>query len=542
MKGFRFFAVLALLLGALCLTGCIRQGRATVVIGSASDVPHAVAVTTHPTAEPEPSAALLDVTSYTPPQFLSEELFEKENSPIVNPKKASYARYGLDPEAMSAFEAEAAEGKQLPILHVSTEGGEYILSRTEYSSCVIDVFNCPEEQELREGSAGIRVRGNSSGYYGDVEKIKANPVPYRIKFDKKTNLLGLNGGAKCKNWVLLKAGYDLIRNDLAFRFGRAILGEHAFCSDSALVHVYVNQVYQGVYTLCEQCQANEYRVDVTEPDEDYTGVDIGYYMVIDNNPEPPCSFQVDYGKHRVTDLEGVRREFVATAYTVKSDVNTAGQVDFICQYINNVFEIVYQACESGCFYTLDENCELAPASFSSAEEAVSDVLDVESVADMYLLYEIMHDYDVGEGSFYMCVDFSEGSRCPRLQFTSPWDFNWTCEGRTDRYWAGSFSEAEFIGRNGDRSNPWFIVLIKQDWFRSLVTARWTALSEQSAVRACINEEIVLLGACAEELTQSAVNSAYNVIVWLNKRLNWMDAQFLEGHQSTTQSRTAHSTL
>lgn len=92
-----------------------------------------------------------------------------------------------------------------------------IASRKKYTSCVVDVFNCDEKLEINEASAGIKVRGNSSAYYGDVSQILANKVPYRIKFDKKTNMLGLNNGAECKSWVLLKSDWDLIRNDIAFR-------------------------------------------------------------------------------------------------------------------------------------------------------------------------------------------------------------------------------------------------------------------------------------------------------------------------------------
>lgn len=157
------------------------------------------------------------------------------------------------------------------------------------------------------------------------------------------------------------------------------------------------------------------------------------------------------------------------------------------------------------------------------------MLDIESVVNMYLLYEIMHDYDVGEGSFYMCVDFSENSQCRKLQFTSPWDFNWTCEGSTSRYWGGSYSETSFVGKNGDRSNPWFILLIQQDWFRQLAAEKWTALAKTNAINGCVDQEINLLETCKKDFTawkRSSVSNAYNLIVWLQKRIKWMDSQFL----------------
>ena len=523
----RFFFVLAFLLFCIPLAGCQTHIAVETVIAT----PEPEQATEAPTATPEPTVSPVPSPTQvpTPEKFVSEEMLPQEESQIINPKKATYERFGIDREAKKAFEAEVSQALDLPIMNVSTLNQEHVVSRTEYLPCIIDVFNCPENWTVEEASAGIRVRGNSSGYYGDVEKILQNQVPYRLKFDKKTSLLGLNSGAKCKSWVLLKANYDLIRNDLALRFGRTIMNGHAFCSDACFIHLYVNDAYIGVYTLCEQCQVDEHRVNVTEAKKNYTGIDIGYYVEIDNKPDYPMAFPVDYGKHRAEDIEGTVRQFAKADYSVKSDIYTQGQIDFIAQYVANVFEIVYQACEKGKFYTLDENFDLITAPFSSAQETVENVLDMESVVNMYLLYEIMHDYDVGEGSFYMCVDFSENSACRKLQFTSPWDFNWTCEGSASKYWACTFSEPGFVGKNGDRTNPWFVLLVKQDWFHRLAAEKWTALSETNAINGCIDQEINLIEVYRKDFTfwkRSSINNAYDVIVWLKKRIKWMDGQFL----------------
>ena len=62
----------------------------------------------------------------------------------------------------------------------------------------------------------------------------------------------------------------------------------------------------------------------------------------------------------------------------------------------------------------------------------------------------------------MCVDLSKDSKCPKLKFTSPWDFNWAYNDSTEKYYAGAFTDKNFVAKNGDRSNPWFIILCKQD--------------------------------------------------------------------------------
>lgn len=138
----------------------------------------------------------------------------------------------------------------------------------------------------------------------------------------------------------------------------------------------------------------------------------------------------------------------------------------------------------------------------------------------------------------MCVDFSRDSACPKLQFTSPWDFNWTCEGSAERYWAGAFCEADFAESKGDRSNPWFILLIKQDWFRQEVTKKWTELAERGAVSACLDEETALLETYRGEFTswsKNSVGSAYKVINWLTDRARWMDTQFLTSADTLVQN-------
>ena len=106
----------------------------------------------------------------------------------------------LPPLDMSLF----SSSKEIPFISIMTEGEEPIISREYYLNCEVTVGNVEEAYELRDVQAGVRVRGNSSAYYGDVEQILTKQVPYRIKFAKKQSMLGLNDGAKCKSWVLLR--------------------------------------------------------------------------------------------------------------------------------------------------------------------------------------------------------------------------------------------------------------------------------------------------------------------------------------------------
>lgn len=450
---------------------------------------------------------------------------------VINSEPATYESLSADKAEKESFKKKIRSQSKIPVISVTTAPDDMIASREKYTSCVVDVFNCDEKLEINEASAGIKVRGNSSAYYGDVSQILANKVPYRIKFDKKTNMLGLNNGAECKSWVLLKSDWDLIRNDIAFRFGRTIMGDSNFCSDGQLVHLYVNEEFQGVYELCEQCQINPNRVDISEPEEGYTDTDIGYYLELDNyatSDEDNHYISMDYENATATDINGETRQFVPAEYSIKNDLYSQNQIDFIDKYLNNLFKIVYEACENGKYYKFDENYDLVDSDVTTAEEAVSNVMDIDSVRDMYILYEIVHDYDCGEGSFYMCVDLSKDSKCPKLKFTSPWDFNWAYNDSTEKYYAGAFTDKNFVAKKGDRSNPWFIILCKQDWFMATVKEKWTEMSREKLLQGCIKTEREYLKEYDADLRKGeewGPDSAEDLFNWIENRIYWLNSQW-----------------
>ena len=421
----------------------------------------------------------------------------------------------------------AAKGytTDLPVISIGT-GGKSISSKTDYVPCIVNTFNVESDLALNDAAGGIRIRGNSSR--------AANPPPYRIKLDTKANLLGLNNGAKAKSWVLLNypdGAVESIKNDIAFRLGRYLLEpEGGYCTDARFVHLYINTGFCGTYLLCEQTQVNKHRVDVNEPENGYTGTDVGYLVEIDNYSEPPY-FRVDYEKAYASDISQKSRTFRSASYSIKSDVYSQEQKDFIANYVRGVFKIIYYACEENVYLKFDENYNVVYAEFGDAWETVANVIDIDSFVDMYILYELMHDNDVGEGSFFMCVDFSEGSKHKKLTLTAPWDFNWTCFGSaTGQLYASTFCTDSFMRTYGDRSNPWFIVLYKQWWFRELVRTKWTEAGGSAGIDGCINEETQMLDKYRADINRrmdSAVERGKVYLNWIHNRAVWLDSLWLK---------------
>ena len=425
-------------------------------------------------------------------------------------------------ERVEELFSEICSEKTKPAVHIFTQDGEAILSKENYNKTVIDVFNCGEEYRLT-AEGGVKVRGNSSA--------DSNEKPYRIKFDKKQNMLGLHDGMAYKSWVLLKSNWNLIADYMAFSLAEEIFQGEYYSSDCAFVNVYINGEYKGIYLLCEQNQAAEGRVDIYEPKQDETQTDVGYFLEIDNyageDPSEPY-FTLDYGKRTFTDYAGTSREFVESSYTIKSDTFSDQQREFIHKYTEGVFEIIYQAVENGKAYKFDDNFDIISADKFTPEEAVNAVLDVDSAVNSLILEELVHNYDVGEGSFFMAVDFSESSIYSRLTFLAPWDYNWGYEGSyNDRYYAGAFQDPSYDGI--DRSNPWLTVLMKADWFREKVKIKWNDLQSDNSlntvVYAVCDELVTLENDLGEETWR--IDSGAEIANFVDGRISWLNKQWKE---------------
>ena len=435
----------------------------------------------------------------------------------------------------------------IPTVLIYTEGGAEVVSREDYVNCKVYTANSIKQYKIFGEPAGIRVRGNSTAYGGNVAMIRANQVPYKIKFESKTNMFGLNDEAKCKKWVLVKAEASLLPNDIAFRLGRTILHEDNYCSDGILCHVYLNGKFKGIYELCEQNQVNKHRINISEPEKGYTGTDIGYLVEIDNYGEAPC-FRVYYENATVTDLNGLTKKIKSVVYSIKSDVYSDEQKKFIKNYINNVFKIVYEACEHQKYYVFDENHNLVKAKkkllnqtdeegnpIDPAKIVIDKAMNLESVVDMYLVHEITKNVDVGEGSFYMYADFDPESEDSRLTFTCPWDFEWAYGGSSSGLYAAVFNTEEFAKTYEERSNPWYIILMKQEWFHDMVSERWTELrtnpkgEKKDPIKECMLEEEAILEKYEDDLSKNgknAIKRARNLISYVNSRIKFMDEEFL----------------
>lgn len=365
-----------------------------------------------------------------------------------------------------------------------------------YETCTVTLTDTDKTVVLDAVTADVKVRGNWTTAY--------DKKPLRIKFTEPQSLLGLNGGETFKNWVLLAEYKDasMLRNKTALAVARELLAKDGlYASDATFVEVVINGYYWGVYLLAEQQQVNKDRVDITEVPEGYTGTDIGYFLEFDSyfwTEDPLQQFRVDYADNaELVSFEGedgagdtmkclsdpkygYKSEI---GFTIKNDIYSKEQHDFIASYVNHVYEIMYAAAYKDEAYVFDDTYSaIRKTTEITPREAVERVVNVFTLADAYLINELLCDADVYLTSFYMSADFGpKGDK--KLTFQAHWDFD-SAMGNKNRCIDGTgFYAASIVpdvnggpGKGGEYNsiNPWLAVLAYEDWYQDVIRENWTS--------------------------------------------------------------------
>ena len=150
-------------------------------------------------------------------------------------------------------EAELERQQNIPVVYIDT-GGKGIYDKDNYVKGTIKILD-PEKLYSDETefytSMGIRGRGNSTWSFPKK--------PWKVKLDSPASIFGMGAD---KEWCLLANYSDrtLMRNILAMKLSE-ICG-FAWTPHMYSVHVYLNDDYQGVYTLCEHKKVSKDRVDI----------------------------------------------------------------------------------------------------------------------------------------------------------------------------------------------------------------------------------------------------------------------------------------
>lgn len=413
---------------------------------------------------------------------------------------------------------------EMPVLSINTDNRK-ISSKTEYTQCQISLSTENEQYNMENVSAGIRIRGNSTSTYPKK--------PYRIKFDEKQNLLGMNEGAECRSWVLLADYLDdtKLRNSTALSFASVMLEEYS--SDWRYVSLKLNGVYQGVYLLCEQNQIQKNRIDIEEAGVDSEELLSGYLLEVDASGDDSRRFEIDYSGLDISVFTGA--PFTLTCndigqkklyISVKNDDLSDAQFNFIKKVTRNIFKIIYSATYENTMYVFDEKYNLKEASDLSAEEVISRVVDIDSLVRMYLFCELICNSDEYKKSFFLWIDFSDDGK---LTFGCPWDYDGAI------VWWSSYSYQPTDSYFAAERNLWFVMLMNHRWFRNQAKQCWRELYENTNGFASTLQTVSkILEHYKEDFEKDLKqwgrrandnrNHASLTLQWLRDRVAWMNGK------------------
>ncbi len=329
------------------------------------------------------------------------------------------------------FTKEITSGEEPPIVKIYTANAAPITDRENYVDCTVEISGTDEEFCMSAESAGIRGRGNSTWDHHEKKS-------YRIKFESKRSVLGSE--YKAKSWTLIANHADrtLSRNALAYEMAERF-EDIAFASAHHFVELYLNDVYQGVYLLCDQTQTGEGRVDI---DEDMTGdPDTGYLIELDCRASWEGTLDVDYF---VLDYE--KQYALKTPDPDDKDYDPQIYLSYIKKYMSDCLDAL------------------------SAEDwiEICRLMDVDSFADVYIIQELFANFDCASYSFYFYKEKGGKLYCGPV-----WDFDLSVG--NGYYGAGSkesYAPDSDIKKDGKMlaasTNTWFRRLLRNDEFVTIV--------------------------------------------------------------------------
>ena len=449
---------------------------------------------------------------------------------------------------------------KLPVVYINTKDGYGITSKETYKQATMkiqgnDSFNSTNTT-LYDGGISIRGRGNSTWNMG------YSKLPYKIKLDSKTNLLGFGNS---KHWALLANYMDesLLRNktsyDLSGKMGMVYL-------KSTNVEVILNGVYAGNYQLVGNVRIDKSRVnihnwedvasdaakaiakkegikgDAKDALEDYmtehlewiTSGSLSYngktYQIEDYYTDLPkdSSGKIDVSGGYLFELDAYYDE-VSKFHTKKNQpimfknpefANTNTELFTAAQ---NYVQAVEDSINSEDYYT----------TYNGEKKHYPDLVDLDSLVRYLMLNEFYWNTETMKKSTYMYKDLGG-----KLFIGPVWDMDWTSNSQISAGETSNYRAWMVVTRSAEaQANSWYKTLIGDPYF---VTKLYECYKENRQNFEDIVKTGGILDQQKEYLLESG-NANYQagylmhrstfeseverLRTFLKNRLDWMDQQF-----------------
>jgi hypothetical protein len=310
---------------------------------------------------------------------------------------------------------------------IETENHAPIVSKDEYIDATLTLVTYDDQNNpttsIAAQSIEIRGRGNSTFFMPKM--------PFRIKFPSKTAFL--NDYAE-KTWVLLANYTDqtLVRNYLANQFSSQV--GMAFSPSATFADVYLNGEYIGNYLVTDQIEVSSNRVDI---DKNSTEVDTGYLLEMDLR-----LIETPEGVENVDYFYVYGRPYAIKSPKTDDIYYTVDQFNYISDYIVTVHETLMNG------------------------DDFSELIDLNSFVDWFLIEELFKNVDSGYSSVYMYKDSGQP-----LKMGPIWDMDLSSGNQQPQLSAQMRSPIGWYTSLPEK-NVWFHYLMNYEDFREAVKTRW----------------------------------------------------------------------
>lgn len=328
---------------------------------------------------------------------------------------------------------------RLPIVNITLANGKDVKKidreKTTNMTFSLDCSGATDYAGVGNISGTIRGRGNSTWKWAKK--------PYKIELSQSLSLLGLDDN---KDWILLAnyADKSLIRNTLAYEMGR-VLDNIAWSPHQYPVDLFINGVYQGVYSLGEHMEVAGGRVELTEDADADTGflIEIG-------------GVETAEGKNVYYFHTSNRLVRYAAFKAPDGDTITEAQRQFIRDYFQKAEDAIL------------------------AGKGYEKYIDVDSFIDWILLQELSYNMD---GCFRRSC-FLTKEKSGKLKMGPIWDYdlafgNFSVDNKkyNNLITVGSDEEGSYIWEN------WCTYLLQDPEFCERLYARWQQIRDPLLNRA-----------------------------------------------------------
>lgn len=374
-------------------------------------------------------------------------------------------------DGISHLDINILKSENLPTIYIDTSSKslDNIYADKEHSEPGnIEIIDVNGQRLYKEQFAALSGHGNYT-WTSEVWEKK----PFNLELNKPDSLLGLGKGNK---YVLIANASDptLIRNDIAR--GMEVALDLPYSHQGVFADLYINGGYMGVYYLCPRIEVGEERVNITnlqaKMDQIYSKTGYDGFDVDETVEYKARALPIE--PEDITGGYIIEREFNERYMVEYPDIKSGFMIDsgedFVVksprycsfneiQYIRNLVNDI-------------DKCLSSPDGINpETEHHFSELIDMQSFADRYLVEEVSKNYDSGNSSSYFYKD--SDSADTKLYYGPGWDYDMTFGSYQD--WMNYENPLGLTyGQAGEHCNQWIKQLYGYDDFMKRVRVDYYA--------------------------------------------------------------------